>query len=244
MLPPRSVPQVRESALDELLTAVDLDRGTGDRSVRHEVDGQRGDVGRGDEAPDRKRHSQLLAARRVVTAEVRRRERRVDEADRDQVHAYRREFEREALRDGAKGSREGEARHRRPTGGPQEEQRPARPNVSRRVSSDAERHREMRTDVGTCRLDRVIPLRHVAGARTADQYVVDRSRKFSEEPSEPLQVRRIEGRDARSELESDVVQTVRFSSGEDHVGPLHTRLSRRLESDARATADHQDGLAS
>ena len=38
------------SCLDELLTAVDVEGGAGDGGVRHEMDGEGGDVGRGDDA--------------------------------------------------------------------------------------------------------------------------------------------------------------------------------------------------
>jgi hypothetical protein len=41
------------SPLDELLAAVDVEGRAGDRRVRHEVDGQCGDVGRADDASDR-----------------------------------------------------------------------------------------------------------------------------------------------------------------------------------------------
>jgi hypothetical protein len=49
------VSSVTSSPFDELLTAVDVVRCSGDRCVRHEVDGERGDVGRADYAPDRQR---------------------------------------------------------------------------------------------------------------------------------------------------------------------------------------------
>ena len=49
------VASVKDSALYQLLAAVDVVRGSGDCRVRHEVDGDRGDVGRADHAPDRQR---------------------------------------------------------------------------------------------------------------------------------------------------------------------------------------------
>src|SRR5215831_6726999 len=81
-----------DSPLDELLTAVDVEGRTRDRRVRHEMDGQCGDVGRADDAPDRQRLAELLAAFLQLIAEDRRRQRRVDEPGRDQVHADGREF--------------------------------------------------------------------------------------------------------------------------------------------------------
>jgi hypothetical protein len=46
---------VKGSLVDELLAATDVIRCSGDRRVRHEVDGVRGDVGRSYDPPDRKR---------------------------------------------------------------------------------------------------------------------------------------------------------------------------------------------
>ena len=54
----RGIPR---SSFDELLAAVDVEGRAGDRGVRHEVDGQCGDVGRADDAADR-RGPELLAA--------------------------------------------------------------------------------------------------------------------------------------------------------------------------------------
>src|SRR5271157_658371 len=51
------------SPLDELLAAVDIVRCSGDGCVRHEVDGEGGDVGRADHAADWQSGAQLLATR-------------------------------------------------------------------------------------------------------------------------------------------------------------------------------------
>ena len=61
------------------------------------MDGERGDVGRADDAADRQRRAELLATRVELVAEERRRQRRVDEPGGDQVDADRRELEREVL---------------------------------------------------------------------------------------------------------------------------------------------------
>src|SRR4051812_6735825 len=47
---------------DQLLTAVDVEGRAGDRRVRHEMNRERGDVGRADDSPDRQRRAQFLAA--------------------------------------------------------------------------------------------------------------------------------------------------------------------------------------
>ncbi len=51
------------SCLDELLTAVDVEGGAGDGGVRHEMDGEGGDVGRGDDAAYRQVGPELHASR-------------------------------------------------------------------------------------------------------------------------------------------------------------------------------------
>src|SRR4029077_1683723 len=62
--------------------------------------------GGADDAPDRQPRAELLATRVQLVAEERRRQRRVDEPGRDQVHADGRELEREVL--GQRGKRGGE----------------------------------------------------------------------------------------------------------------------------------------
>src|SRR5215468_4924288 len=57
----------------------------GDRGVRHEVKGQGGDVGRADDAADRQRGAELLAALLDPVAGQGGRQRRADKACRDQV---------------------------------------------------------------------------------------------------------------------------------------------------------------
>ena len=54
---------------DQLLAAVDVEGRPGQRGVGHEVDGERGDVGGADDAADRQRVAQLLAARVELVAE-------------------------------------------------------------------------------------------------------------------------------------------------------------------------------
>ena len=68
--------------LDQLLASVDVVGRAGERGVGHEVDGERGDVGRPDDAPDRERRAELLAPGVEPVAEQRRRQRGVDEARR------------------------------------------------------------------------------------------------------------------------------------------------------------------
>jgi hypothetical protein len=75
----------RSLAGDELLPAVDVVGRARECRVGHEVYRERGDIGRSDDAPDGKRGAELFAAVFELVAEERCRERRVDEAGRDEV---------------------------------------------------------------------------------------------------------------------------------------------------------------
>ena len=70
---------------DELLTAVDVVGRAGESGVGHDVDGERGDVGRPNHAPDGQRGAELVAALVEVVAQQRCRQGRIDEAGRDEV---------------------------------------------------------------------------------------------------------------------------------------------------------------
>jgi hypothetical protein len=59
------------SCLDELLTAVDVEGGAGDGGVRHEMDGEGGDVGRGDDAAYRQVGPELHESRLESVSENR-----------------------------------------------------------------------------------------------------------------------------------------------------------------------------
>ena len=72
--------------------------------------------------------------------------------------------------------------------------------------------------------------------------MVDRLGQIVEKPPEPLEVGGVERVDAGPELEADAVQAIRVARGEDHVGSLGAGTPGRLEPDARAAADHDDGL--
>ena len=88
-----------DAHVNELLAAVDVVRRAGERGVGHDVNGERGDVGRSDDPPDRERGTQLVAPRLESVAEQRGRQRGVDEAGGDEVDPNRRELEREGRRE-------------------------------------------------------------------------------------------------------------------------------------------------
>ena len=80
---------------DELLPAVDVVGRAREGRVGHDVYGERGDVGRSDDAPDGKRGAKLIAAVFEFIAEERCRQRCVDEAGGDKVDSDGRELERQ-----------------------------------------------------------------------------------------------------------------------------------------------------
>ena len=101
----------------------------------------------------------------------------------------------------------------------------------------------MRVDV-PAGLDEVeLCQRRVVGPGARDQHVVDRRGQLVEEPPESFEVGRVECGDAGPELEASAVQAIRVTGGEDHVGAIGAGAPGRLEPDARAAADHDDGLA-
>ena len=59
----------RESSRDELLAAVDVVCRAREGCVAHDVNGQRGDVSRSDDAPDGQRGAELVASLVEVLAE-------------------------------------------------------------------------------------------------------------------------------------------------------------------------------
>jgi hypothetical protein len=73
--------------------------------------------------------------------------------------------------------------------------------------------------------------------------MVDWSRQVEEKSLERSRIVGVEGRGAeRAELARGALQALGVPGGENHVGSLGARPSRRFEPDAGATADHDDGL--
>src|SRR5215218_11001574 len=96
----------------------------------------------------------------------------------------------------------------------------------------------MRVDTAACGLDVELRERRRIGARTCDQYVVDRRRQLVEKSLEPVEVGGVEGRDAGPELEPGSVDAVRVTRGNDHVGALLPGAPGGFEADAGTAADH------
>src|SRR5581483_11787041 len=142
--------------------------------------------------------AELLAPSVELFAEQRGGQRRVDEPGCDQVDPNGRELERDALRQGGKrraqGVRELETRVRpAAAGAADEEQASSRANPARGVASDVHRQPEMLGDVTAALIEVELRQRRVIRPGPRDQHVVDRTRKLVEEPSEPVEVERVEG---------------------------------------------------
>jgi hypothetical protein len=72
--------------------------------------------------------------------------------------------------------------------------------------------------------------------------VVD-CREVTEEPIESNRIGGVEGRGTQGiNLTGSVLEALGISAREDHLGPFCTRTMCRFESDASATADHNNGL--
>src|SRR5262245_23696114 len=79
--------------------------------------------------------------------------------------------------------------------------------------------------------------------RAGDHYMVDRGRYVEEESLEGSRIVGVEGRRAEcANLACRDLQSRGVSRGEDNVGSLRARTSRRFEPDTGAAADHQEGL--
>jgi hypothetical protein len=69
-------------------------------------------------------------------------------------------------------------------------------------------------------------------------------REATEEPIESSRIRCVEGRGTQGiNLTGSVLEALGIPGREDYLGPFCTCTTCRFESDARATADHNNGLA-
>ena len=80
------------------------------------------------------------------------------------------------------------------------------------------------------------------GTRDRDQDVIDPGRHLREEPPQPIEVRRVERRDAGLELKAGAMHALGIASRDDHGSSLAVGPPCCLEPDARAAADHEDRL--
>ena len=224
--------------------------GAGQRRVGDDVDGERGDVGGPDDAADRERGPQFVAAFLQLVPEQRCRERGVDEASRDEVDADRRELERESADErgqgvGGGGGDPDAASHPPAAGAAHEQQRAPWSHLASGVARDLEPQHDV-TAEHLAHLVRVhLEQGSVGRAGPRDHHVVDRSRQILEEPLHRGRVGGVEGRHTlRADLPCRLPEPVGIAAGDDHVGTLGFGAPGRLQPNACASADHDHGLSS
>src|SRR5271157_871039 len=171
---------------DKLLAAVDVVRRAGDCRVAHDVDGQRRDVSRPDDAPNGQRRTELVTPSVEVVAEDRCRKGRVDEACGNQVNADWRELEREIGDEG--GERDGDCRDdsgarswTASTCAPHEYQGARWPDLAGGPTCDREREQQVLGEAASHLLNRHFEERPVVGSAGGDHHVVDRCWDILEE---------------------------------------------------------------
>jgi hypothetical protein len=188
----------------------------------------------------------LFATRIQLVAEDRCRQRRIDEAGRDQVDADGCELKRERFDQGR--YRGGERREDRSRGPPttrsaDEQERSAWTHFAGGEAGDVERQPEFLLDVAS-RLGEVdIRQPHVVRAAGGDHDVVDRLRQLVEEALKALEIGGVERRTAqRADLACGMLDAFRVAAGENDLGALGPRLLSGLEAHARAAAEDNDRL--
>jgi len=213
------------------------------------MDSQRGNIGGADDAADRERCSQLVAALLKAVSEQRCRQRRIHEASSDEVHAHRCELKCEGRRErwqrGGGSGGDPEAGPDAPgAGAAHQQQRTRRPDLGGGVARDLEPQHCVVTDrlphLGAVHLKQ----RPVARPAGRDHHVVDRCWEVLEESTQGSCVVGVEGCGAlRADFERRLLEPVGISACKHDVSALGTGASSRLEPDASAAADHDDGLS-
>ena len=187
------------SPLDELLPAVDVVGAACKGCIRHDVYGERSDVGRSHDASDRQRNAELLATRVQLIAEERRRQWCIDKPGGDEVDANRREFERQIFCHDRHRGRESRDESESllgaaATGAAHEEQGSSLANLVCGETSNLERKKQMGLNVAACFFKIEFGQWRVIGTGTSDQHVVDGTGQFAKELREALKVGGVESR--------------------------------------------------
>ncbi len=220
--------------LNQLLAAVNVERGACEGRVGHDVHGQRGHVGWADHPADRQSVAQLLATRVQLIAEERRRQRCVHKAGGDEVDANGREFQRQIPRHGRHRGRkrrdESEALRRAPApGAAHEEQGASGANFVCGATCDLQREQQVGLDVAARPFKIQFSERRVL--RSGPVSSNDRSARVSRrKPREALEVGGIEShRVRRAELARYVLQRLGIPRCEHQLRSLGIRQSGGLE---------------
>ena len=116
-----------------------------------------------------------------------------------------------------------------------------------KASSIAASKKEISHQMIAERVTRLVPVhleqRLVRRPAPGDQDVVDRCGQAGEELAQRRRVGRVERRGAgRADLAGRLLEPVRMPGGQDDVGPLGPCAPGRLQPDAGAAADQDDGL--
>jgi hypothetical protein len=111
------------------------------------------------------------------------------------------------------------------------------------VAGDLEHQQGMLVEGATRLLEVHVEQAPVVRPASCHHHVVDRSRQVTEEPLEEGRIRGVESRGAqRVKLARGALEGLGTPAGKDHPGALSAGSSGGFESDAGATADHDDGL--
>jgi hypothetical protein len=213
------------------------------------MDGESGDVSWADDAANRERCPQLIAALLKAVSEQRCRQRSVDEAGGDEIDAHRCQLKREGRnkrrQNGGGGGGDPEPGTDSPSAGAAHEQQRARwPDLGGGVARDLQPQHHVVADrlahPGPVHLEQG-PVVRSAGS---NHHVVDRCWQVLEEPPQGCRIGGVEGRGALcANCESRLLEPVGIPAGEDDVSTLSTGAPSRLEPDASGAADHDDRLS-
>src|SRR5229473_8135965 len=198
-------------------------------------------------ASDGKRGAKLVATFFELIAQQFRGQRRVHESRGDEVDSHGRDFKRQVSGEG--GDRSGDCasdahadRWASTTSAAHEDQCSSRSHFAGRVARDVKRQQEVLADKIANLREVHIGEASVVRPAGCHHHVVD-SREVTEEPVESNRISGVEGRGTQGiNLTGSVLEALGIPAREDHLGPFCTCAACRFESDASATADHNNRL--
>jgi hypothetical protein len=99
-------------------------------------------------------------------------------------------------------------------------------------------------EIAVCPLAVQVGQRRVVRTWAGDHHVSDRCRQVGEEPLEGLRIGGVEGcRSRRAEFGRGMLKGPAVKAGQHDFGTLGACVACRFKPDARASADHDDGLS-
>src|SRR5215472_12804498 len=232
---------------DELLSAVDVVGCAREGGIGHNVYGERSHVCRSDHASDGKRGAKLVATFFELITQQCRGQRRVDKSRGDEVASHGRDFKRQVSGEGGEcsGACASDAHADRwasTTSAGHEDQCSSRSPFVGRVARDVKCQQEVLADKVANLCEVHIGETSVVRPTGCHHHVVD-CREVPKEPIESNRIRGVEGRGTQGiNLTGSVLEALGIPAREDHLGPFCMCTTCRFESDASATADHNNGL--